>query len=155
MTEVSVLVKFRMPPDPNWLFEVISSWFCMVLRRGIPKTHFSSPKLKNETKDLKIRSTNTKGIHVFRWVSYGFWWCRILFIPFIGRLIPVSGPQRPQRVQRVQPLQRIQPLLAGPTFVNGSNPNQRVQPLSMGPTFATGPHISNISTVQMLQIFKY
>ena len=37
MTEVRVLVQFRMFRVQHWLFEVISKWFCMVLRRGVQK----------------------------------------------------------------------------------------------------------------------
>ena len=57
MIEVGVLVQFRTFGFQNWLFEVISKWFCMVLRRGINKHIFC-----NEKHDVSLKRTKNRDI---------------------------------------------------------------------------------------------
>ena len=40
MSMFRLLVQFRTFRLPNWFFEDISKWICMVLRRGVKKTWF-------------------------------------------------------------------------------------------------------------------
>ena len=57
MTEVRLLVQFNAFRDQNWIFEVISRWLCMVLRRGVYKHNFPSRSLKIKPKKQQIRPT--------------------------------------------------------------------------------------------------
>ena len=54
MSMFRLLFQFRTLRVQSCLFEVISQWFRMVLLRGVRKTLFLHPKLKNEIKKHKI-----------------------------------------------------------------------------------------------------